>query len=107
MVREATPDYVALAESAMPEVIITARSADSAFDFISRFFAPKLGINEDPVTGSAHCLLAPYWAEKLGKFHFRAYQASLRGGELFVHLDQGRVRISGAAKMIFSAELLV
>ncbi|MEA3327760.1 MAG: PhzF family phenazine biosynthesis isomerase [Chloroflexota bacterium] len=106
-VREAAPDFRALAESAMPEVIITARSVDPVFDFISRFFAPRLGINEDPVTGSAHCLLAPYWAEKMGKNVFKAYQASKRGGRLQVRLVGERVRISGAARMIFSAELLV
>jgi len=106
-VRDAAPDFRALAESAMPEVIITARSDDPAFDFVSRFFAPQLGIDEDPVTGSAHCLLAPYWAEKLGKRVFDAYQASNRGGRLHVRLVGERVRISGAARMIFAGELLV
>jgi len=104
---EAAPDFRALSESEMPEVIITARSADPDYDFVSRFFAPQLGIDEDPVTGSAHCLLAPYWAEKLGKKVFEAYQASKRGGRLHVRLVGERVRISGAARMIFSAELLV
>ncbi len=106
-IREAAPDFWVLAKSATPEVIITARSADPTYDFISRFFAPRLGIDEDPVTGSAHCLLAPYWAEKLGKRTFNAYQASSRGGRLHVRLVGDRVYISGAARVIFSAELLI
>jgi predicted PhzF superfamily epimerase YddE/YHI9 len=61
-------------------VILTSRS--NTYDFVSRFFAPQVGVPEDPVTGSAHCCLAPYWAEKLGKHEFHAYQASARGGEL-------------------------
>jgi len=107
VVRDAKPDFRALSESGMPEVIITARSEDPAFDFVSRFFAPKLGIDEDPVTGSAHCLLAPYWAERMGKIRFNAYQASSRGGILYVELVGERVFISGSAKIIFSADLLI
>ncbi|QRN82790.1 PhzF family phenazine biosynthesis protein [Chloroflexota bacterium] len=106
-VRNAKPDFFALMESQMPEVIITAQSDLEDFDFISRFFAPQLGVNEDPVTGSAHCLLTPYWAEKLEKTELKAYQASARGGVLKVRLDGGRVRIAGEATIIFKAELLV
>lgn len=106
-VREATPDFTALAASPMPEVMITARSDDPDFDFVSRFFAPQLGINEDPVTGSAHCLLAPYWAKKLNKTEFNAFQASSRGGILAVSLMGERVRIAGDARVLFKAELLV
>jgi PhzF family phenazine biosynthesis protein len=106
-VRAAKPDFVALAESQTPEVIITASSDQPEFDFISRFFAPQLGIDEDPVTGSAHCLLTPYWAEKLGKSQMRAYQASERGGLLNVWLAGERVHLSGEATIIFRAELLV
>ena len=106
-VRGARPDFLALSESGMPEVIITARSEDPAIDFVSRFFAPNLGINEDPVTGSAHCLLAPYWAERMGKIGFCAYQASSRGGILYVELAGERVHISGSARIIFSADLLI
>ncbi len=94
-------------ESQTPEVIITAQSDLEDFDFISRFFAPQLGVNEDPVTGSAHCLLTSYWAEKLEKTEFTAYQASARGGVLQVRLDGDRVRITGEATIIFKAELLV
>jgi len=106
-VRAAKPDFVALAESQLPEIIITAPSDDAEFDFISRFFAPQLGINEDPVTGSAHCLLAPYWAEKLGKTTFSAFQASARGGRLGVRLAGERVFITGEATIVFRAELLI
>lgn len=106
-VRAARPDFVALTESQVPEVIITAQSDQPEFDFISRFFAPQLGINEDPVTGSAHCLLTPYWAEKLGKTQLSAYQASARGGRLQVRLEGERVFITGEAAIIFRAELLV
>lgn len=106
-VRAMTPDFNLLEGLPMPEVIVTARSADPEFDFISRFFAPRLGINEDPVTGSAHCLLAPFWAEKMGKSAFKAYQASARGGVLEVCLADGRVFISGAAVLIFQGELFV
>jgi len=105
-VRNLSPDFAALAACLTPEVIVTARSADPAFDFISRFFAPQLGINEDPVTGSAHCLLAPYWAEKLGKISLKAFQASERGGVLQVQLNGERVAISGTAVFVFEGELL-
>jgi len=91
----------------MPEVIITAKSADDNYDFVSRFFAPQLGVDEDPVTGSAHCLLAPYWAKKLGKQAFTAFQASQRGGILYLRLVEDRVRIAGDTVIIFVAELMV
>lgn len=107
LIRTANPDIAALEQLPMPEVIITARSADLAYDFISRFFAPQLGIPEDPVTGSAHCLLAPYWAEKMGKTAFTAYQASPRGGKLHLDLDGERVKIRGSAVIIFTGELRI
>ncbi len=91
----------------MNQVIITAKSNDPEFDFISRFFAPHLGIDEDPVTGSAHCLLAPYWSKKLGKTSFSAYQASQRGGCLKIRLSGKRVLITGQATVIFRAVLFV
>ncbi len=106
-VRSCTPDFAALAGCPTPEVIVTARSDDPAFDFISRFFAPRLGIHEDPVTGSAHCLLAPYWAEKLQKTSFRAFQASARGGVLQVQLKRDRVELIGDASFVFEGDLLV
>ena len=107
LIRHAQPDIARLARLPMPEVIITAKSADPAFDFISRFFAPQLGVDEDPVTGSAHCLLTPYWAKKFGKQALRAYQASARGGVLDLRLVDARVRIKGDARIVFRAELLI
>ncbi len=106
-VRKAQPDIPALKKLPMPEVIITAQSSDPQFDFISRFFAPQLGVDEDPVTGSAHCLLAPYWADKLGKKEMDAYQASARGGRLHLLIKGDRVRIKGAATIIFKADFFV
>jgi predicted PhzF superfamily epimerase YddE/YHI9 len=87
-------------------VIATARGAGE-YDFISRYFAAPYGIDEDPVTGSAHCSLAPYWADRLGKTCFVAWQASARGGELHVTLAGDRVRLSGHAVTVFTGELLV
>ena len=107
LVYDAHPNMTELVKLPMPEVIITAKSQDPGYDFISRFFAPQLGIPEDPVTGSAHCLLTPYWAEKLGKAAFTAFQASARGGELILHLVGDRVHISGEAIIIFEANLLM
>ena len=78
-------------------VIVTAPGKDS--DFVSRFFAPKLGIDEDHVTGSAHCQLVPYWADKLGKKKLLAYQLSPRGGELICELNKNRVYISGRCRL--------
>jgi PhzF family phenazine biosynthesis protein len=106
-IRKNTPDIAAIEKLPMPEVIITARSQNPEFDFISRFFAPQLGIPEDPVTGSAHCLLAPFWAEKLGKTEFNAYQASARGGTLHIRLEGERVKIRGSAVIIFKGELQI
>ncbi len=92
----AKPDFSRLA--AHPKVIITAAARKgSSFDFISRFFAPCIGINEDPVTGSAHCCLGPYWAAKLGKQEMLAYQASARGGIIKVRLQGDRTIMAGQA----------
>lgn len=85
--------------------IITARSKD--FDFVSRFFAPSAGILEDPVTGSAHCCLAPFWSKKLKKSEFKAFQASKRGGELLLRLDGDRVFISGEAVITMECDLKI
>ena len=105
-VRSMAPDFAALAQYTAPEVIVTALSDDPSYDFISRFFAPRLGINEDPVTGSAHCLLAPYWAEKMGQTRFTAFQASERGGVLGVQLMGQRVVLLGTAALVFEGDLL-
>jgi PhzF family phenazine biosynthesis protein len=88
-------------------VIVTARADTAPYDFVSRYFAAPYGIDEDPVTGSAHCSLAPYWATKLGKTSFVAWQASLRGGELHVTLRGDRVRLAGHAITVLRGELTV
>jgi len=107
LVREAKPNIGELEKLPYPEVMITAQTPDEGYDFISRFFAPQLGVDEDPVTGSAHCLLTPYWAEKLGKKDLSAFQASERGGDLYLRLVGDRVRIAGDARIIFKAELWI
>jgi PhzF family phenazine biosynthesis protein len=93
-VRELTPDMVAVARFARDGVLVTARD-DGHYDFISRYFAPAMGIPEDPVTGSTHCTLAWYWSRQLGKTAFRAYQASRRGGEVICRLNGDRVELEG------------
>jgi predicted PhzF superfamily epimerase YddE/YHI9 len=104
-VRAVRPDCGRLSGLAARGVIITSRSDDPAFDFISRFFAPAVGVDEDPVTGSAHCALAPFWAPRLGKVSFRAWQASARGGALGVELAGDRVWLSGRAVTVLRGEL--
>lgn len=107
-VRGLRPHLGGLSTLDAPLVIVTAEGdPGSGFDFVSRCFAPKLGIAEDPVTGSAHCTLASYWAKRLGKTKFRAYQASARGGELEVELLGDRVILAGYASMVSRGELLV
>lgn len=96
-VRGLTPDFNRLASVACRGVIVTARSQSPPYDFISRFFAPAAGVNEDPATGSAHCCLASYWQQQLGKSSFHAYQASARGGVLRVEVEGDRVRLGGQA----------
>lgn len=93
-VRELEPDMVKIAALDRPGMIVTAKG-DGGYDFISRYFAPAKGIPEDPVTGSAHCMLAPYWATRLGKTDFKAFQASPRGGEVGCRLKGGRVELEG------------
>lgn len=86
-------------------VIVTARSDDDRYDFVSRFFAPASGVAEDPVTGSAHCCLAPYWAAKLGKTEMVGYQASARGGVVKVAMRDDRVLLYGQAVTVLRGEL--
>ena len=93
-VRQLTPDMAALVRMGRPGVIVTAAS-NGTYDFVSRYFAPAKGIPEDPVTGAAHCMLAPYWAERFGKNIFRAFQASQRGGEMTCRLLEGRTQLQG------------
>jgi PhzF family phenazine biosynthesis protein len=93
--RALAPDMAFLARMDRPGVIVTA-PGDGSYDFVSRYFAPAKGIPEDPVTGAAHCMLVPYWAARLGKSSFRAYQASRRGGEVVCRLAGERVELQGA-----------
>ncbi|MBI4384182.1 MAG: PhzF family phenazine biosynthesis protein, partial [Nitrospinae bacterium] len=95
--RAMKPDFKLLGALPVRGVIVTCVSDSSKYEFISRFFAPRAGIDEDPVTGSAHCCLAPYWAGGLRKKAFTAYQASPRGGVLRVRLNGGRVTLAGQA----------
>ena len=88
-------------------MIVTAGVQGTEYDFVSRFFAPSQGIDEDPVTGSAHCTLAPFWAERLGKTSLQAFQASARGGEVLVERQGERVLLAGSAVTVFKGELLV
>jgi len=107
IVRALNPDFKALkAVKTHRGIIITAKSDDEKYDFVSRFFAPAAGIDEDPVTGSAHCCLAPYWAEKLNKKEFKAYQASERGGGLDLLLSDDRVCITGKAVTVIAGKIL-
>jgi PhzF family phenazine biosynthesis protein len=99
-VRELRPDIGRVAELPFKSLIVTARGFEGDCDFVSRFFAPKLGIAEDPVTGSAHCVLTPYWAGVLGKSSLFARQLSPRGGELWVEDRGARVRLSGDCVLV-------
>lgn len=101
-VRNARPDFDLLREE--HPLIITARG-NGNYDFVSRFFAFSHGAGEDPVTGSAHCRLAPYWSQKLGRNEFLAYQASERGGELYVKLENDRVKLGGQAVTVMEGFL--
>jgi predicted PhzF superfamily epimerase YddE/YHI9 len=106
VVRSLQPDFGKLGQAPTLGVIVTARSDDPRYDFISRFFAPALGVNEDPVCGSAHCVLAPYWAAKLEKKQLSAYQASARGGVLRLRFEGDRVALGGQAVTVWQGELL-
>jgi len=105
-VRHLKPDFDKLREVGVRGVIVTSRSTSGQYDFVSRFFAPGSGVDEDPVTGSAHCCLAPYWGEKLGKREMTGYQASARGGRVHVRLEGDRVRLGGRAVTVMRGELL-
>jgi PhzF family phenazine biosynthesis protein len=105
IVRELRPDMMALMQLDSLGVIVTAPGSDC--DFVSRFFAPRAGVPEDPVTGSAHCTLIPYWAQRLGRTSLRALQISERGGELFCEHRNDRVGIAGRAVTYSSGYLHV
>jgi PhzF family phenazine biosynthesis protein len=105
-VRQLVPDFDQLKKIPLHGLAVTASSDLPGFDFISRYFAPWVGIDEDPVTGSAHACLGPYWQKRLGKSTLKAFQASRRGGVIGVEVIDNRVLISGQAVMVFSGELI-
>lgn len=107
VVRGLTPEFGALKSLGLRGCVVTAPSTAPGFDFVSRFFAPGVGIDEDPVTGSAHCTLGPFWADRLGKSDLVAYQASQRGGKLRVRVEGERVHLGGHAITVLRGELLI
>jgi len=104
-VRQLTPDIAALTAAGIERLIVTAPGDRPEQDFVSRFFAPGVGVPEDPVTGSAHCVLAPYWCERLGRTRLTGFQASRRGGVVGVELAGDRVRLYGQAVTVHSGAL--
>jgi PhzF family phenazine biosynthesis protein len=104
-VRDMVPDLGALRKLAARGVIVTARSSSAGVDYVSRFFAPRVGVDEDPVTGSAHCVLAPYWSERLGRDALVGWQASRRGGTVRTRVDGDRVHLGGRAVTVLRGTL--
>ncbi len=105
-VRQASPDFMQLKKQTSAGIIITARAQATTCDFVSRYFVPAIGINEDPVTGAAHCSLVPYWSERLGKTEMTGYQASARGGFVYGRLHESRVFLAGEAVTVLQGTLL-
>ncbi len=105
-VRNLTPDLAILACVPARGIIVTAKAATPDYDFVSRFFGPAAGVPEDPVTGSAHCALAPYWCPRLSRNELVGYQASARGGTVQVRLAGDRVKLGGEAVTVLKGELL-
>ena len=105
-VRSLKPDLAALERVDARGIIVTSRATTPGFDFVSRFFAPRSGVPEDPVTGSAHCALTPFWSERLDRTEMTAYQASPRGGVIRVRLAGDRVTLAGQAVTVLRGELL-
>jgi len=105
-VRELQPDFGVLGTVQMRGVIVTARSASPGFDYVTRFFAPAVGVNEDPVTGSAQCCLGPFWEKRLGRNSFTGFQASARGGVFKVQNSSDRVLISGKAVTVLKGDIV-
>ena len=106
-VENAKVDFARLADIPVRGVILTAKSDSDQFDFVSRFFAPAVGINEDPVTGSAHVCLAPFWSNRLGREELVGFQASQRGGIVKTRLDGDRVHLGGNAVIVVEGQLKV
>ncbi|MCX7921659.1 MAG: PhzF family phenazine biosynthesis protein [Clostridia bacterium] len=107
VIRRIKPDFSNLKQVQTRGIIVTSKSSNVEYDFVSRFFAPAVGIDEDPVTGSAHCYLGPFWAEKLSKNEMIGYQVSERGGVVKVRVNSDRIFLSGQAVTILRGELLV
>jgi PhzF family phenazine biosynthesis protein len=105
-VRALAPDVRALSGIDARGIIVTAASDDARYDFVSRFFGPRVGVDEDPVTGSAHTALGPFWAERLGRTQLTGYQASRRGGVVGVHVRDGRVDLRGHAVTVLHGALV-
>lgn len=106
VLRGIQPDFNRLKKVAMRGVMVTASTSNADHDFVSRFFAPAVGIDEDPVTGSAHCVLGPYWEKRMGKKMLSAYQVSARGGRLKIRCEGERVFLEGEALTVFRGSLL-
>ncbi len=106
-VRDIAPNLHLLSAIPARGCIVTALSGDARYDFVSRFFAPSIGVSEDPVTGSAHCLTGPYWAAQLGKTNLLARQVSARGGTIRVGVCGDRVILGGQAVTVSRVELLI
>ncbi|HEY7415177.1 MAG TPA: PhzF family phenazine biosynthesis protein [Ktedonobacteraceae bacterium] len=106
VVREIQPNLSLLASVPTRGVMVTSWAGKAEYDFVSRFFGPRVGVNEDPVTGSAHCCLGPYWGRKLGRDELVGYQASARGGTVRVRLADARVILAGQAVTVLRGELL-
>jgi PhzF family phenazine biosynthesis protein len=105
-VRVLRPDFTKIGRLQARGVIVTSRASGAEWDFISRFFAPAAGVDEDPVTGSAHCCLGPFWKERLGRDNLIGYQASARGGFVRTRCERDRVLLSGQAVTVMRGELL-
>ena len=106
VVRGLEPDFARLRTLPVRGVMVTSRASTAGFDFVSRFFAPGSGVDEDPVTGSAHCCLTPFWSKRLGKLEMVARQVSERGGTVKVRLDGNRVKLGGQAVTVLRGELV-
>jgi PhzF family phenazine biosynthesis protein len=106
VVRALKPDFAALARLKARGVIVTSRASGASYDFVSRFFGPAVGIDEDPATGSSHCSLGPYWKQRLGRDDLTGYQASARGGFVRTRCVGDRVVLSGQAVTVFRGELV-
>ena len=105
-IRDMAPDFQVLENVTMRGCIVTARSDDSRYDFVSRFFSPGVGVKEDPVTGSAHCCLGPFWAKRLKKEELTAYQVSTRGGVVRMRILGDRIILGGKAVTVLQGDLL-